>query len=259
MRVFAMLTAVLLCVLVPAPAAGASQQCFTPTNHREGEPSGMATASQEILIHLDLANLPDSARDPVRAETARVLGERLQHCGLQAPVVRFASGDVIAVDIPTSWIFADTAMLLGHQAQVEFREERGTMSDPDWDLVMGPGQDGTIVALTGDRFARVELTLQPGTNQPQILFELDEDGTRLLAEATGRLVGRRLGIFVDDEPVMTPVVQSTIANGRGQITGRFTLDEAQALSAQLTSGPLPVPVWIESPGEMSAPMDDAGD
>jgi preprotein translocase subunit SecD len=53
-----------------------------------------------------------------------------------------------------------------------------------------------------------------------------------------------LAIFLDDIPLMTPVIQTPIANGQAVITGDFSLDEARNLSIQLNAGALPVPIEV---------------
>jgi preprotein translocase subunit SecD len=244
--------AVLLCGLLPGTAAEANQSCF-PTAGDGGTP-------HQIRIVLDAGYMADAMRPAVLAETARVLTERLQGCGVSAPAVRITSVDVMVVEIPATWRSDDAATLLGRQAVVDFREEQGSVGNPEWLPVTGQGRDGTVVALTGERFAHVELTYARGTNEPLIVFELDEEGTALLAEVTTRLasapgIRRRLGVFVDGEAVMTPVVQSPIAEGKGQISGPFTAAEARLLTVQLNSGPLPMPVRIEPDAPAAFPQD----
>ena len=227
---------VLVCVLLVPAAVGAQQFCSR----------GVNGAFVEMRGHADTASVPESERPFVLADTNRVIAERLRGCGVLDPVVHLEADDSFRVAVPAAWNPDQTAALLGRQAIVDFREERVVEGISEWIVATGAAPGGRATALTGQRIAHVELTFERATNRPLILFELDEEGTALFKEITARLVRRRLGIFVDGEPLMTPVVQEAITSGRGQITGAFTADEARTLTVQVAAGPLPVPVWIES-------------
>ncbi|GAG77507.1 unnamed protein product, partial [marine sediment metagenome] len=53
-----------------------------------------------------------------------------------------------------------------------------------------------------------------------------------------------MAIFLDDELISAPTVQSEIKDGKAIITGDFELDEAKKFALQLNAGALPVPVKI---------------
>ena len=71
------------------------------------------------------------------------------------------------------------------------------------------------------------------------------DGTRKFAATTQRLVSQpapanQFAITLDGVVISAPVVQSVIANGQAEITGRFTQQDAQDLSNVLKYGALPL-------------------
>ena len=87
------------------------------------------------------------------------------------------------------------------------------------------------------------------TGTIELIFEWDEEGSKLSKEITGRLISQPLGIFEGDEPLrgddgrpIAPIIQSTITS-RGTITG-LSLSDATRLSQQLNYGRLPVPLEI---------------
>ncbi len=86
------------------------------------------------------------------------------------------------------------------------------------------------------------------TGQPVVAFEFDETGAILFAQISGRLVGKPLGIFLDNEMISAPVVQTQISGGKGIIEG-LTYDEARILSSQLNGGALPLPLGHWDGGE----------
>jgi preprotein translocase subunit SecD len=80
-------------------------------------------------------------------------------------------------------------------------------------------------------------------NGPTILFSLNPPGAERFKRETGRSVGRRLAIILDGSVVSAPVIQGPIAS-EGQISGRFTVQEADDLAKILRAGALPVTVKV---------------
>ena len=78
-----------------------------------------------------------------------------------------------------------------------------------------------------------------------VAFELRREAAKKFAKLTREHIGRQLAIILDDELVSSPVIQSEIGRN-GQITGRFTLDEAKRLAADLNAGALPAPLKIDA-------------
>ena len=53
-----------------------------------------------------------------------------------------------------------------------------------------------------------------------------------------------MAIYLDNQIVIAPVVQSAILDGRAIISGQFSVDDAKILVTQLNAGALPVPVKV---------------
>lgn len=75
-------------------------------------------------------------------------------------------------------------------------------------------------------------------NQPAVEFFLNAAGAAKFGEATGRNVGKRLAIVLDNRVQSAPVINSQIRD-TGIIEGNFTLERAEALTLVLKSGALP--------------------
>ena len=73
-------------------------------------------------------------------------------------------------------------------------------------------------------------------------LKLDSEGTRRFAEVTSELAPYhgQIAIVLDGVVYSAPAVQSVISTGEVSITGRFTLEDANALKTVLDSGSLPV-------------------
>jgi len=79
---------------------------------------------------------------------------------------------------------------------------------------------------------------------PVIAFELNPEGARIFAEHTAKNVNRYLAIALDKVIISCPRINSAIPDGKGEITGQFTVDQAKAMVLQLRYGALPVPLKV---------------
>lgn len=75
-------------------------------------------------------------------------------------------------------------------------------------------------------------------------FELNPEGTQIFKDFTSTHIGQILGIVLDKEVISIPSINSSITQGKGVITGRFTADEANTLAVQLRYGSLPIPLKV---------------
>lgn len=92
----------------------------------------------------------------------------------------------------------------------------------------------------------------PG-NGWEIGLTFDRPGSELFAKVTKEVAGkgRSIGIFLDQELISAPVVDSVytkkgITGGKAVIAGNFNQQQANELSLQLRSGALPLPVKLTS-------------
>lgn len=119
---------------------------------------------------------------------------------------------------------------LGESAILTFREGA---QDPD----------GTVI-LTGEHVKNAEAGYQQneqtGSNDVVVSLEFDDEGTKAFAEATSRLAGSgSISIYMDDECLSYPTVNSAITDGKCVIEGNFTYDEANKLANNIEAGSLP--------------------
>jgi preprotein translocase subunit SecD len=78
-----------------------------------------------------------------------------------------------------------------------------------------------------------------GKSENVIQLEFNGEGTKLFSEATRRLNGKKIAIFLDDEYIMAPTVNSVITDGNAIITGNYTIPEAKEQAAIIKAGALP--------------------
>ncbi|MBF0500076.1 MAG: protein translocase subunit SecD [Candidatus Riflebacteria bacterium] len=74
---------------------------------------------------------------------------------------------------------------------------------------------------------------------PIVHLSFNPDGAAKFAQVTGQHIGEQLAIVLDNKVHSAPTIQSRITGGLAQITGHFTLEEAQNLAIVLRAGALP--------------------
>lgn len=81
-------------------------------------------------------------------------------------------------------------------------------------------------------------------NRPVINFSLNSQGAQIFGDFTGKSVGKRLAIVLDGKVYSAPVINERIGGGSGQISGNYTVAEANDLAIALRSGALLAPVYM---------------
>jgi preprotein translocase subunit SecD len=81
-------------------------------------------------------------------------------------------------------------------------------------------------------------------NQPVISFELKREDAQTFADFTSQNVNKFLTIVLDGKVISSPRINEPITDGKGVISGNFTIDSANALAIQLKYGALPVPLKV---------------
>ena len=79
---------------------------------------------------------------------------------------------------------------------------------------------------------------------PEVSMSMNGEGASAWARMTGDNIGKQIAIVLDGMIYSYPVVNSKIEGGSSQITGNFTLEEAEDLANVLKSGKLPAPATI---------------
>ncbi len=98
--------------------------------------------------------------------------------------------------------------------------------------------DGKVV-ISGKHVRRADPMIQTNNNSHIVSLELNDEGSKLFEEATGRLVGQHIGIYMDDTMLSNPVVQTKISGGKATITGMEDAQAAVRLADQINAGALP--------------------
>ena len=215
----------------------------------------------EASIPADSEGDLDSAIDGA----VRVLERRVNASGVSEAEVTRQGSNGISIQIPG--LDPDEARrLLGRTALLQFCErssgfDSGTPCDAGglW-MQSAALLDGVPTALTG-RFLKPNAFVgSDPLGAPQVQFEMTGDGATLFEQITGRLVGQQLAIFLDNELLSAPVIQSVISD-QGVITGLPISSSpgrtgARELVEFLNSGALPVQLRVLQEQEVDATLGE---
>jgi len=192
-----------------------------------------------------------------------IIRNRVDAIGVAEPVIQKQGESWIVVQLPGIKDPQRAIDLIGQTALLEFKlasqKNLDEVLDKDGavdkkkltkDLEVLPGKEiaeryliETNQLLTGASLA----TATVGTGEmgePVVDFKMTPEGGRAFGKITGDHVGRQLAIILDGKVFSAPVIRSRIGGGSGQITGRFSWDEAKNLALVLRAGALPAPVKI---------------
>ena len=79
---------------------------------------------------------------------------------------------------------------------------------------------------------------------PEVSMSMNAEGANTWARMTKDNIGKQIAIVLDGMVYSYPTVNGEISGGSSQITGNFTLEEAEDLANVLKSGKLPAPATI---------------
>lgn len=99
-------------------------------------------------------------------------------------------------------------------------------------------------AMEGDVVTDARTDFGQFNGVPEVSMAMNAEGARQWKRLTSDNIGKSVAIVLDDYVYSFPTVQSEISGGRSQITGNFTINEANDLSNILKSGKLPAPARI---------------
>ncbi|MDN4981725.1 preprotein translocase subunit SecD [Bradyrhizobium sp. WYCCWR 13022] len=94
-------------------------------------------------------------------------------------------------------------------------------------------------ALDGNDISYAAPGFASGTKDPVAQFRFNGRGARRFAHLTEENVGQALAIVLDDKVISAPVIREPITAGSVQISGNFTLEEANSVAMLLRAGALP--------------------
>jgi preprotein translocase subunit SecD len=190
-------------------------------------------------------------------QSIEIIQRRVNELGLVEPSIQREGVDRILVQVPGLQDPTRLKEILGKTAKLDFRmvdlsmtPEQAIQTHPPADSEILPGQDGEKylvekrVLVSGGDLVDAEPGFDQRTNEPIVNFRFNSSGARKFAEATQQNVGKPFAIVLDNQVVSAPVIREPILGGQGQISGNFTVQQANDLAILLRAGALPAPLTI---------------
>ena len=122
---------------------------------------------------------------------------------------------------------------LGETARLTFRDSEGN------------------ILIEGKDVKTSRAVMDQQKNQYMVSLVFNEEGAKLFEEATSKLIGQPLFIYMDETYISAPTVNEKISAGEAVINGTFTIDEAQDLAEKISSGALPFSMTATSHNTIS--------
>lgn len=197
---------------------GGVEAVFAPKDY-DGVPSAEDLASARSVLELRMDNLQILDRDiTVERSRGRI-------------IVRFPwkSGE-------TEFNPEQALIELGEMAKLTFR-------DPEGNVVL----DGTDIAKSMAGY-------DPTNNEPIVQLEMTSTGADKFGEATERLVGKPISIYMDETMISAPTVNQAIYTGSAVIENIESAEVALDLAEKINAGALPFALQAISSSTISPTM-----
>lgn len=216
----------------------------------------MSIAVKEDVVE---ATYPELAvkqiKDEVIAQSLEIVRRRIDETGTNEPIIQRQGDDRIVVQLPglddpdrVKQLLGKTAKLSFHLVNMDVANSNvlGTGGDLVLPMAEAPGQTMAVerrAMLTGDMLVKAAYT-QDQNGQPAVSFRFNPLGTKKFCDLSRQNVNKLFAIVLDNEIISAPVIREPICGGTGQISGSFTLKEANDLAILLRAGALPAPLNI---------------
>lgn len=216
---------------------------WLPTTNAEAWPDSLALGLDlrgGVYVEYSAAQPEDTSAnfDSLLEGTITVIQQRLTDKGFAESTVQRIGTDGIRVEIPDVTDPSAVLELIGTPAKLEFKDSEGN-------LIL----DGSMVQTA---------TAQYDADQGDyvIAFVLNSEGTKAFSDATAANLGKTISIYLDDQELISPTVQSVITGGKGVINGMGSMERAQTIAAQIQSGALPLVLTQQKVDTVSATLGD---
>ena len=183
-------------------------------------------------------------------QSIEVIRRRIDALGTREPSIQRQGDDRIIVQVPGLQDPEQLKTILGQTAKLEFRlvAEPG-QSPAETEELEQTDQSGKMSIEKQVMVQGEELTdAQPGFDQrggePVVNFRFNIRGAQKFGEVTSKNVGRLFAIVLDNKVISAPRILTPITGGSGQISGHFTVEQANNLSILLRAGALPAKLNI---------------
>ena len=209
----------------------------------------------QVTLLADMKDIPVSDRAAALASTQEIVSRRIDLFGVSEPniiTLQDADNYQLIVELPGLTDTVQAVNLIGQTAKLDFRTPvYGPAATDSAELAI---VDFALSDLTGADLKRAQPTFDQQNGQPVVSLEFNPEGAKKFSTLTTEYLKKPLAIFLDNQLIVAPTIQSVIPDGRAVISGSYTQDTARTLSIQLNAGALPVPITVISQQNIAATL-----
>lgn len=230
------------------------------------EYEGLEVLNKELTFSLSLTEMEqEKIRLQAIDQAVETIRNRLNQLGLAEPVVAKQGTDAILVELPgiktqeeeqrARKLIAKTA----HLQLMAVDEDRADMVQsmtplqarkygdviyPDLETKGRKHLLKEIEILDGSKLTNAQVAFDQDTGLPVINFALNSEGAQIFGDFTERNVNKRMAIVLDKVVYSAPSIRERIGGGHVQVSGDFSVTEANDIAIALRSGALLAPVYL---------------
>jgi preprotein translocase subunit SecD len=216
-----------------------------------GNPLYDISESPDGLIQVTAtdSNIGDTVRRAVD-QSIEVLRRRVDALGTTEPNIQREGADRVLVEVPGLQDTQRLKDILGTTAKLEFRLVADPGANPgDVDMLPQTDQPGLLpvekqVMVQGEDLTNAQAAFDQRTGEPVVNFQFNIRGGQEFGQVTSQNVGKPFAIVLDDKVISAPRILGPITGGSGQISGNFTVEQANNLAILLRAGALPAKLTI---------------
>lgn len=231
------------------------------------EPELEITNQDSELTAVISKKFMNSYANKIVNESIEVIRHRIDETGTKEPTILKQGENRIVVQLPGVENPEEVKKLIGKTAILTFHavdEDLESITVQDGSVPKFPTKPGVVflpedrgngittyvpikkqISLTGKSLADAQMNIDPQSGAPCVSIKFDSgEGTRKIAELSQKYLHKQFAMVLDGKVLSAPVFQAVLNNGTAQITGHFTMEEAQELALLLRAGSLPAPLTV---------------
>ncbi|HEV2571757.1 MAG TPA: protein translocase subunit SecD [Beijerinckiaceae bacterium] len=212
----------------------------------------------QIVLSITEAGTQERIRRAVD-QAIEVIRRRIDALGTTEPNIQRQGTDRVLVQVPGLQDTQRLIEIVGTTAKLEFRLVADPGYNPgDVDMLneyerTPDGKSERVIAtypvekrimVQGEDLTDAQPGFDTRNGEPVVNFRFNIRGGQRFGEVTSQNVGKPFAIVLDNKVISAPRILTAITGGSGQISGRFTVQQANDLAILLRAGALPAKLTV---------------
>jgi len=206
------------------------------------------SGGSRLTYEADVSRLNPADVSDAMSSLREVIDRRVNVFGVSEPIVQTESSSLsgatqnrLVVELPGVTDIKEATKMIAATPQLEFQ-----VLKPGVTPASASSTDFIATGLTGRYLKKAQVTFNQNSLSPSISIEFNSDGAKLFAIITKANINKPVAILLDNQIISAPNVREEIRDGKAEISGQFTVEEAKNLVRDLNLGALPVPIKLAS-------------